>query len=259
MGTMRLPISGIEVILQPPTGAEDILLLEAPIYDTAFALELIARLALPANGLAVEWSTLCVTDLDALLLLLRQMIFGDLIRADIVCPAQDCGKRIDIAFRIKEYLAHYRPRKARGVEAADEAGWFRLRGTPVSFRLPSGADQVAVAKAPKPERELIQRCIRPVDIPSRLVKRVETAMEIMAPGLSHNLQGQCPECGTTVDVYFDVQQFVLPELRNQATFIYEDVHLLAKQYHWTQAEILSLPRSRRAHYTQLLQQERSLV
>src|SRR5438876_10757561 len=110
MGTIRLPISGIEVILQPPTGAEDILLLKAPAYDTAFALELIARLAFPANGLAVEWSTLCVTDLEALLLLLRQMIFGDLIRTDIVCPVQDCSKRIDIAFHIKEYLAHHRPR-----------------------------------------------------------------------------------------------------------------------------------------------------
>ncbi len=259
MGTLRLPVSGIEVILQPLIGAEDILLLEAPVYDTAFALELIARLALPANGLAVEWSTLCVTDLDALLLLLRQMIFGDLIRADIICPAQDCGKRIDIAFRIKEYLAHHHPRKARGVEAAHEAGWFRLCGTPVSFRLPNGGDQVMVAQAPRPERELIRRCIRPADVSSHLVKRVETAMEAMAPSLSHNLQGQCYECGMRVDMYFDIQRFVLQELRNQATFIYEDIHLLAKHYHWTQAEILALPRSRRAHYTELLQEERSLV
>lgn len=256
---MRLPVSGIEVMLRPPTGAEDILLLEDPVYDTTLALELIARLASPANGTAVEWSTLCVTDLDALLLLLRQKIFGDLIRTDIICPTQDCGKRIDIAFRIKEYLAHHRPRKARGVEVADEEGWFRLRGTSVSFRLPSGADQVAAAIALKPERELIRRCIRPADIPGHLVRRVETAMETMAPSLSHNLEGQCPECSATVDMYFDIQQFVLRELGNQATFIYEDVHLLAKHYHWTQAEILALPRSRRAHYTELLQQERSLV
>ena len=259
MSIMRLPVSGIEMMLRLPTGAEDILLLEGPVYDTALALELIARLASPAKGLVVEWSTLCVTDLDALALLLRQMIFGDLIRTDIICPTQDCGKRIDITFRIKEYLAHHRPRKARDVEAADETGWFRLRGTPVSFRLPSGADQIAVALTLKPERELVRRCIRPADLPVRLVKRVETAMEAMAPSLSHNLRGQCSECGATVDIYFDIQQFVLRELANQAAFIYEDVHLLAKYYHWTQAEILSLPHSRRTRYTELLQQERSMV
>ncbi len=218
MSTMRLPVSGIEVILRPPTGAEDMLLVEAPVYDTAFALEFIARLASSVNGVAVEWATLCVTDLDALLLLLRHMIFGDLIRTDIVCPTQGCGKRIDIAFRIREY-----------------------------------------ATATKPLHALIQRCIRPAGIPARLVKRVETAMETLAPSLSDNLQGQCLECSMTIDMYFDIQQFVLSELRNQATFIYEDVHLLAKHYHWTQAEILSLPRSRRTRYTEMLQQERSLV
>jgi len=257
MGRVRLPISGMEVMLQQLTGAEDILLLEASAHD--ITVDLIARLASPVNASAVEWSALCVTDLDALLLLLREMIFGDLIRTDIVCPAENCGKRIDIFFSIREYLDHHRSRMARGVEVADEAGWFRLRSTPVSFRLPTGADQVAVAKTSKPERELIRRCIQPANISAHLLKRVETAMETLAPSLSHDLQGQCHECGMAVNMYFDVQYYVLSELRHQAAFIYEDVHLLAMHYHWSQAEILSLPHSRRAHYMEMLQQERSRV
>lgn len=259
MAKVRLPVSGMEVMLRLPTGAEDILLLEGPVYDTAFALELIARLASPANGQAVEWSALCVTDLDALLLLLRQKLLGNLIRTDIVCPAADCDARIDVAFRVGEYLAHHRPCPARGVEASDEPGWFHLRNTPVSFRLPTAADQVLAAPAPKPERELIRHCIRPAGIPARLLKRVETAMEMLAPSLSQDLQGQCPQCETSVDMYFDVQQFVLSELRDQAAAIYEDVHVLALHYHWSQAEILALPRGRRAHYAEMIQQERSLV
>jgi hypothetical protein len=259
MAKVRLPISGIDVMLREPVGAEDILLLEAPAFDTAFALELVARLAFLANGQTVEWSNLCVTDLDALLLLLRQMLLGNLIRTDIICPAADCGARIDVAFRIGEYLAHHRPRTARGVEAADEPGWFRLRNTPVSFRLPTAADQVAVAQALKPARELIQRCIRPTNIPVRLLRRIETAMEALAPGLSQNLQGHCPHCEMSVDMYFDVQQFVLSELRNQAALIYGDVHVLALHYHWSQAEILALPRGRRARYAEMAQRERSAV
>lgn len=259
MGTVRLPVSGKEVILRQPTGAEDMQLVEALTCDTALALDLITRLALPANGSAFQWDTLCVTDLEALLLLLRQMLFGDLIRTDITCPAKDCGRRIDVAFRIGEYLAHHSPHTPRGVEAADEAGWFRFRDAPVSFRLPSAADQVAVSRLPKPEYELIRRCIRPAEISARMLKRVETAMAALAPSLSDKLQGECSECGTIVDMYFDVQQFTLRELCDQAAFIYEDVHLLAKHYHWSQAEILALPRSRRAHYTEMVQQERSLV
>lgn len=246
-------------MLRQPTGAEDMLLLEATTYDTGLVLEFIRHLAVPANGLVIEWETLCVTDLDALLLLLRQMIIGDVIRTDVICPAKDCGRRIDVAFRIGEYLAHHSPRTPRGVEAADEAGWFRFRDASVSFRLPSAADQVAASRSPKAEYELIRRCIRPAEISARVLKRVETAMEALAPGLSDNVQGECPECGAKVTMYFDAQQFTLSELRNQAVFIYEDVHLLAKHYHWSQAEILALPRSRRARYTEMVQQERSLV
>src|SRR6266436_7183664 len=145
MAMVQLPISGIEVILREPIGTDDILLLETPTYDTAFASEFIARLASPAHGQAVEWSTLCVTDLNALLLLLRQKLLGNLIRTDIVCPAEDCDAHIDVAFHIGEYLAHHRPHSARGVEVAEESGWFRLRDTDVSFRLPTAADQILIA------------------------------------------------------------------------------------------------------------------
>ena len=53
-----------------------------------------------------------------------------------------------------------------------------------------------------------------------------------------------------MNFYFDVQQFVLRELRDHAASVYEDVHLLAFHYKWTEEDILRLPRSRRAHYTE---------
>lgn len=260
MRTLRLPVSGIDIIVQTPTGAEDILLLENSSEDVICALELVTALTTASNRTGIEWSALSVTDLNVLLLHLRQMVFGDLIRTDIVCPNEDCRRRIDVKFCISEYLTHHRPGKARGVEAdVGNIGWFHLVNVPVSFRLPNVGDQIAALHAVSSERELIKRCIRPAMLPSRIVKRVETAMEALAPNLSHDLQGECVECDRPVTMYFDVQHFVLSELRDQARFIYEDIHLLASQYHWTQAEILALPRSRRAHYIALLQQERSLV
>src|SRR5437660_12385932 len=108
MLTVRLPVSGIEVLLWRPTGAEDILLLEADVYDMALALALIERIATCSDE--VEWSLLPIADLEVLLLLLRQMVMGDAILTEIVCPAECCGVRVYINFHIKEYLAHHRLR-----------------------------------------------------------------------------------------------------------------------------------------------------
>ena len=76
-------------------------------------------------------------------------------------------------------------------------------------------------------------------------------MEVLAPSLAHDLQGQCPECGAVVEVYFDPLQFSLCELRQEAAFLYEDVTLLARCYHWSEADILTLPRQRRLRYAEL--------
>lgn len=252
-----LPVSGLEVTLRQPAGAEDILLLEATAYDTNLALALISSIA--ANKTAVVWETLSVTDLDVLLLYVRQMVFGSLIRADAFCPSKGCGSPIEVAFQIGEYLAHHQPRKARGVKPASEIGWFQFADMSISFRLPSVADQLAVTHKPQPERELVKCCVRPSDINTRLLTRVERAMAAMAPHLCDVLQGTCPECNATVDIYFDPQRFTLQELREQATFIYEDIHLLASRYQWSEAEILALPRHRRHKYAAQVRQERMLA
>lgn len=251
---VRLPVSGIELNLRQPAGLEDILLLEAPARDTKLALALVERLAKAFDGSEVQWETLCVSDLEALLLLIRQKVFGDFIDAEVNCPVQECGKRLDVSFNISDYLAYHQPHVPDNAEPADEEGWFRLRNEQVSFRLPTVADQVAAVRQSEPERELIQRCVQPASISSRLLKQIEAAMEALAPSLSYDINGQCPECGTTVDMYFDVQPFCLRELRGQALFVYEDVHLLALYYQWSEAEILALPGDRRRHYAEMLRQ-----
>ena len=251
----RLPVSGLAVVLRQPTGREDVLLLEAPDCDTTLALRLVSRLASCTDGSVTDWGVLPVTDLEVLLLRLRQMVFGHTIRTDVLCPVEGCGARIDVSFRIEDFLAHHAPRRPRGVDVTEESGWFRLREQEILFRLPSSADQAAVAGLAQPVRELIRRCVRPAVLSARWLRRVEGAMDALAPSLSH-LQGECLECRTRVDIDFDVQQFVLRELRDQAAFLYQDVHLLARYYHWAEEKILELPGYRRSHYADRLLQER---
>ena len=283
---IRLPVSQRSVALRHPTGSEDLLLREVVGDDTAVALALAERLARPTTGPTLDWSALTISDLDVLILRLRQVVIGDRLTADIGCQAAGCGERIDISFGIDDYLMHHEP-KGRGpqrawkVEPAGEPGWFRLidapgvvktarkgaaaqsdesghtadGSSPVLFRLPTVADQLALPGCRDPAEELARRCIRPWQTPSRLRRRLETAMEAMAPYLAGDLRGSCPKCGSDVVVYFDARQFCLRELRDRAAFIYQEIDLLARRYHWSEADILAMPRVRRANYGELARQE----
>jgi hypothetical protein len=251
----RLPVSGLEVSLRPLSGAEELLLLDAREYDTWLTLRLLAGVARLADGAEVEWDALTLTDVEALLLLLRQAVFGDWIRADLSCPTEGCGARVEVAFRVSDYLDYHRPRTPRNVEAAGEAGWFRLRGAPVQFRLPSGGDQMVAASRENPTRELVRLCVNPPELSGRLLRRVEAAMGALAPSLADGVRGRCPNCGASIEIIFDPQHFCLRELRGQAAYLYEDMHLLARHYHWSEAEIVALPRHRRIQYVEMIRQE----
>lgn len=262
----RLPVSGHRVALRQPTGAEDLLLAEAPEADVALAVELAWRLARPAGGGALDPEALCVTDLDVLILRLRQALAGNRIIADVFCRAEGCGSRIDISFTVEDYLAHHLPAKPVRLRqwslapAAGQSGWYALaRRSPASaagnesvlFRLPTAADLVAVAGHGDAAMALAHRCIHPAPPRRAMREAVEAAMEALAPSLSGELGGACPECGTRMAIRFDARDYCLEELRARARFIYEDIHVLAQRYHWSERAILAMPNSRRASYAEL--------
>ena len=101
-----------------------------------------------------------------------------------------------------------------------------------------------------PESALIQACIGLTSADSRVRKRIEAAMQAMAPILTAELQGVCPECGTAITVQFRPRSYCLQELRERARFTYEDVDLLARRYHWSEHSILAMPNIRRESYVE---------
>lgn len=254
----RLPVSGLEVEIRQPSGAEDLLLQEAPTCNTELAVELVARLALPLDGTVVDWSRLTLTDLEAMLLFIRQSTLGDRIEADVRCSGPQCAALVTVSFGITSYLAHHRVRDRREIQPAEEMGWLRFKQREVRFRLPNAADQVAISRSSRPSAELARRCIQPERIPARLRRRAMMAMAALAPSLSGEMKGQCPECQRTLAFYFDVQGYVLRELRDQAAMLYEDIHLLALYYKWPEKSILRLPRNRRILYADMLRQQGGL-
>ena len=263
-----LPVSGLAIGLRHPTGIEEMLLAEGAIDDEGLELTFAERLGRTPDGDAVAWRELPIADLDAFFLRLHQALIGGLIRTDITCQAQGCGSRIDISFGIDAYLAHHAPkapdrrRRAWSIASCvDRPNWFTLRirdaGEPILFRLPTTADQLAVAGLDKPDAALARRCIAAEPLPSAVRRTAETAMEALAPNLAGPLGGCCVECNTPVSIYFDPRRYVMQALRQRAAFIYEDIDFLAQRYHWSEQAILALPAARRASYAQLARHDRS--
>jgi hypothetical protein len=259
----QLPVSGISVTIRQPTGREDLLLQEPSLSGLPTCLALAESLARAVDNRRVEWNDLTLTDLEALMLLLRQTTLGNSVRAETHCIRSECAARVDVNFRVDEYLASQKPRIPRGIERQQESGWFLVAGEAVRFRLPRCRDLLSIpagaGHANHAQRWLARCCVEPPDVTARLHKRIERAMSVMAAPLSGSLAGRCPECNGELSIHFDVVSFVLREMRDHAANIYQDVHLLALHYKWPEEKILELPRKRRLHYAEMIRGERSVA
>jgi hypothetical protein len=233
--------------VRSPAGADDILLLEGGPLDMRFAVALLGRLIRDADGAPIDPAALPISDVDTLLLRLRQQVVGDLVSAEASCPAPGCDARVDITFSIEAFLAHYTPATTLG---RGDDGWFRLAEHGLELRPPLAADHLAIVRAPEPEQALLARCVRPAPPPT-LHEAIEEALDAIAPSLYADLEGTCPVCGTRVEAVFDPLRYTLRELRDQAVFVYDDVCAIAHHFHWSEAEILALPAARRTRYAEL--------
>lgn len=258
-----LPVSGRRALIRALTGAEELLLLEAPDDDLALALAVMTHVAHESAGDRPDaWLQLTPTDLDFFILRLRQLMLGDRILCDVRCQAPGCKARIDVSFSIDQYLDHHLTAcgrlRGRGwiAESTDEPGWFCIKdsrraarsGADAVFRLPTAADLLDVATQRDAAAELTRRCIRSEPESVRQRRLAEAAMEGIAPNLSQNLQGRCPDCAANVDIHFDPRHYCLRELRDRAKFVYQDVDAIARSYHWSESDILALPLMRRIRY-----------
>lgn len=247
---IRLPVSATDVLLRRPDGADEIALLEGDQAALPAGLRLLGRLAARADGEAADWSLLPVTDFELLLLHLRQTLLGPVIASHVGCPS--CRERVEISFRVQDYIAAVRPAAPPGISAGQDQGWLALGG--MEFRLPRVADLMAVQVVARPGAALRARCLAPGTAAS-LRRRIELAMARMAPPVTGPVGGACPACGAAVQALFDVANFVVAELRRLAVGVYAEVHALATAYGWHEAAILALPGSRRRHYAELVRSD----
>jgi hypothetical protein len=234
-----------------PTGEDELFILETALAAPAAMVALCRRVVGETGARSIDWDGLAAVELDAAVLIIRRAWFGDTISSDVACPGLGCGERIAVSFSVAEYLNHHRPRRARGVLADGETGWFTLARGAVRFRLPTLGDVFAASAGPDPAQALAERCVEPAQLSGSESRRVDRAMSALAPRLGGLVGGVCPDCGATVTLHFDPSGYTLAELRSAFSGLYAEVHAIAAAHAWSEADILALPRRRRQRYAAL--------
>ena len=136
----------------------------------------------------------------------------------------------------------------------------------VSLRAPNGADEEALLQQPDNEKQrlshLLKRLIlqsnKSVDIEQLSTDDldiIDQTLEEMMPQPSINISTACPYCDSLQEITLDIYEW-MNEKNND---IENDIHLLAINYHWSEKEILALPKIRRKHYLQLIEQASHLA
>ena len=221
---------------------------------------------------------LLVADRQYLLLKLRQATLGSQTFMTLSCPQPSCGHKMDVDFMIDDVPvaipAAIKP--CYSMELSLAAAFVDANSETqrtIVFRLPNGTDQEVLAPLLAESRDeeaatlLLQRCIQrlgPQQEPdqeqiSRLSAlarwEIEQAIEATAPRVELMMEGECPECAYPFAAPFDLETFFFGELGASINLLYREVHYLAYHYHWSEREIMDMPRAKRRRYIEVLADE----
>lgn len=271
-----------EVELYPLTGQEEEFLVYKNNTNTASLISSILSRCISRIGpmkIITEKITrrLLVADRQYLILKLREITFGDRIQAVIRCPWPDCGQKVDVDFSTHDIPVINSDEKGPvySMKLSEEAAWNDSQGKPyrnIRFRLPNGGDQeivspIVIHNEAKALSMLLERCIQaigPVATPGkkeinrfspRARMEIEKKMQSVAPKIELTMEANCPECARGFAIPFDLQEFFFGELESSRELLHREIHYLAYNYHWSEREILAMPREKRRKYIEILADE----
>jgi len=180
---------------------------------------------------------------------------GDRLLWNARCANDDCRHEMELALSVSQLLSTPEP--------AEHFSWLAEPGCELELRLPTGRDQIewreSAADAEEESADL--------RMASSLVNRVNgqprapdwTLPQEWLPALdavfrehdvltAMELQILCPWCGRESALEPDVEALALSLLAAEKKRVLEEIHQLASAYHWTEVDVLALPRLRRSFY-----------
>lgn len=206
-----------------------------------------------------HWRGLCLGDRDACLLLLQKSLFGGRLRAVSACPA--CGDRLETDFDAGEVC----PLPAQ-MPSPREPLLLKHRDYRIYFRPPCSDDIEALDDSAEQDESvglLLQRCIvsahcgrealAAAQLPASLRRRLIAAMADHDPLADLQLAVECPSCRHAWSASLDVAGYLWEELDDWAQDLLAEVHVLARNYAWSERDILAMAPARRRFYLDMVQ------
>ena len=234
--------------------------LQHPI-DRALTLLAAAGPELSRDALA----DLCLGERDARLLALHESMFGAELLGCTECAA--CGERLELRVPVAD-LRRTMSRRTSTTKASED-GRLVCDGIELRLRPVTSRDLAAAASAVDAQsgrRLLAERCALdtlhqdartdfaafPEATADRLTDAVSKRLPRLDPGAEILLDAECPACGQRARTLLDAGVFVWNEVLALARRLLREIHVLARAYHWSESEILSITEFRRRTYLDMV-------
>jgi hypothetical protein len=233
----------------------------------ALCNELLARCLVPIGrdprGVRDEVAALPVHDRDLALVALRRLTYSDQLAVELACT--ECNARHDVSIDLDRLARPPDPPR----ELAIEAG-----GRRIEVRLPTAGDQAIVGEQDGGDlgarrAQLLALALIAIDdrrgpfelagvaaLDRELREAIEAAVENAMPDIDLALIAACPACEAAIEAPVQLAQLVLAELRERSRHLLREIHMLARDYHWSERHILALSVPRRRAYLALLDADR---
>ena len=205
-----------------------------------------------------ELDNLTLGESNSRLVNLRRSLFGAVLQAYVECP--HCGEALDLEFPIEQL----------GFDAVPEQPaelFIRNETLSASARLPNGHDLAALSLVNSVDEGralLFSRCLWDLrrngkavelgDLNESELTALENLVAELDPRTELLFDLSCPACANQWQSSLDAGAFLWREFDTHIRELLENIHLLARAYGWSEADILAMSDARRAYYVQRLLQ-----
>lgn len=194
---------------------------------------------------------------DACLFAVREQLFGSRLSSVATCPA--CSEQIEFVLNMTELPI------TPDIEPVEDILTLTTDDGTLQFRLPNSLDLAAIVNShdiPTARLLLAHRCILqahrdgkevPVEeLPETLIATMAAYMDTCDPLAAMVIPLDCIACGHSWHILFDIIPFFWTEIAAQARRLLREVHTLACQYGWREADILAMSAIRRQFYLEMV-------
>lgn len=193
---------------------------------------------------------------DQKLIKIREQLFGSSLPGWIQCIK--CQEKLEINLDASVFKMLKQP------ELINKENHLNYNSYKIIFRLPNSLDLAAVLKGRNPlmaKEIFLNRCIIKANrkgkkvaiarLPKKVVQALQEKMAELDPWADIKLKINCSFCKSTWQFNFDIASYLWKELSALARSIFNEIHLLARYYGWSESEILSMMPARRKIYVEM--------